>query len=164
MCRLSNHGLKHSPPALQFAGGISPRLCGYAPRSRRWPSIFRGYHRQPPANGFPQWCRVSGDESLPIPDIPWVQHRLRARENLPDPLDRAVAESDRNWTLRIRDRESMLIKKIRNSLEAIENEEYGVCEDCGEDISIERLKARPVTSFCIRCKTKRESLEKLTGT
>jgi DnaK suppressor protein len=89
---------------------------------------------------------------------------LDSRETLPDPLDRALVESDRAWTLRIRDRESMLIKKIRNSLEAIECEDYGICEDCGEEISIERLKARPVTSLCIGCKTKRESLEKLTGT
>ena len=93
-----------------------------------------------------------------------VEGLLDSRENLADPLDRATAESDKAWTLRIRDRESMLIKKIRNSLEAIENEEYGICEDCGEEISIERLKARPVTSLCIRCKTKRESIEKLTET
>ncbi len=92
-----------------------------------------------------------------------VEGLLEAREQLPDPLDRASAESDRNWTLRIRDRESMLIKKIRNALAAIESEEYGICEDCGEDISIKRLKARPVTSFCIDCKTKRESRESLTG-
>ena len=92
-----------------------------------------------------------------------VESLLDPRGTLPDPLDRASAESDRAWTLRIRDRESMLIKKIRNSLEAIERNEYGICEDCGEDISIERLKARPVTSFCIPCKTKRESVEKLAG-
>ena len=92
-----------------------------------------------------------------------VEGLLDARENLADPLDRASAESDRTWTMRIRDRESMLIKKIRNSLEAIETKEYGICEDCGEEISIERLKARPVTSFCIGCKTKRESRESLTG-
>ena len=92
-----------------------------------------------------------------------VEGLLDAREQLPDPLDRASAESDRNWTLRIRDRESMLIKKIRNSLAAIASEEYGICEDCGEEISIERLKARPVTSFCIGCKTKRESKESLRG-
>ena len=73
-----------------------------------------------------------------------------SQENLADPIDRASAESDRIWTLRIRDRERMLIKKIRHSLEDIENSEYGICEDCGDDISIERLKARPVTSFCIR--------------
>jgi len=93
-----------------------------------------------------------------------VEGLLDSQENLADPLDRASIESYRIWTLRIRDRESMLIKKIRQSLEDIENGEYGICEDCGEDISIERLKARPVTSFCIRCKTKRESVEKFTET
>jgi len=93
-----------------------------------------------------------------------VEELLDSQENLPDPLDRASVESDRIRTLRLRDRESMLIKKIRQSLEDIETGEYGNCEDCGEDISIERLKARPVTSFCIRCKTKRESIEKLPGT
>ena len=93
-----------------------------------------------------------------------VEGLLDSQEILADPLDRATVESDRIWTLRIRDRESKLIKKIRQSLEDIENGEYGICEDCGEDISIERLKARPITSLCIGCKTKRESLEKLTGT
>ena len=93
-----------------------------------------------------------------------VEDLLESQQNLADPLDRASVESDRIRTLRIRDRENMLIKKIRNSLEALEAGEYGICEDCGEDISIERLKARPVTSFCIHCKTKRESIEKLTGT
>ena len=93
-----------------------------------------------------------------------VEELLDSQENLADPLDRVSVESERIWTLRIRDRESFLIKKIRHSLEDIENGEYGICKDCGEDISIERLKARPVTSFCIRCKTKRESVERLTGT
>ena len=93
-----------------------------------------------------------------------VEELLDSQDNLADPLDRASVESDRIWTLRIRDRESFLIKKIRQSLEDIENGEYGICEDCGEDISIERLKARPVTSFFIRCKTKREFAERLTGT
>jgi DnaK suppressor protein len=85
-------------------------------------------------------------------------------ENLPDPLDRAVFDTDRNFTLRIRDRESMLIRKIRESLDDIEEGVYGVCESCGEDIAIERLKARPVTRHCIRCKTRLEAQEKLTET
>ena len=93
-----------------------------------------------------------------------VEELLDSQENFADPLDRVSVESERIWTLRIRDRESFLINKIRQSLEDIETGEYGICEDCGEDISIERLKARPVTSFCIRCKTKRESVERLTGT
>ena len=85
-------------------------------------------------------------------------------ESLPDPLDRAVFDSGRNFTLRIRDREGMLIKKIRKSLQDIEDGVYGTCESCGEDIAIERLKARPVTRHCIRCKTQIEAREKLTAT
>ena len=89
-----------------------------------------------------------------------VEGFLESGENWPDPLDRAFFESNSSTTLRILDRESMLIKKIRNSLEDIENGEYGICEDCGDEIPIERLRARPVTSFCIGCKTKRETIEK----
>jgi DnaK suppressor protein len=85
------------------------------------------------------------------------------KENFPDPTDRAALESDRNFMLRIRDRESKLIKKIKKALERIESNTFGICEKCGEDISIERLKARPVTTQCIDCKTKEEAFEKALG-
>jgi len=85
------------------------------------------------------------------------------RENFPDPTDRASLESDRNFMLRIRGRESKLIKKIKKALERIENGTFGVCENCGEDISDERIKARPVTTLCIDCKTREEAMEKALG-
>jgi DnaK suppressor protein len=85
------------------------------------------------------------------------------KENFPDPTDRAALEADRNFMLRIRDREHKLIKKIKEALGRIENDTYGVCESCGEDISIKRLKARPVTTQCIDCKSKEEALEKALG-
>ena len=85
------------------------------------------------------------------------------KENFPDPTDRATLESDRNFMLRIRDREHKLIKKIKKALERIENGTFGVCEACGEDISLKRLKARPVTTQCIECKTKEEAFEKALG-
>ncbi|MBN1930373.1 MAG: RNA polymerase-binding protein DksA [Desulfobacterales bacterium] len=85
------------------------------------------------------------------------------KENFPDPTDRASLEADRNFMLRIRDRESKLIKKIKKALERIENGTFGICETCGEDITIDRLKARPVTTHCIECKTKEEALEKALG-
>ena len=85
------------------------------------------------------------------------------KENFPDPTDRASLESDRNFMLRIRDRESKLIKKIKKALGRIENGTFGICEACGEHISIERLKARPVTTQCIDCKTKEEAFEKALG-
>ena len=85
------------------------------------------------------------------------------KPSFPDPTDRAAMESDRNFTLRIRDRERKLIAKIREALDRIEDGSYGVCEDCGEDISIERLKARPVTTQCIECKMQEEARENALG-
>lgn len=80
-----------------------------------------------------------------------------------DPADRASAESDRTFTLRLRDRDRKLIKKINEALDRIEDNSFGVCEDCGEDIGIPRLKARPVTTLCIECKSRREEEERLRG-
>ena len=65
------------------------------------------------------------------------------KENMPDPTDRATLESDRNFTLRIRDRERKLIGKIKDALERIENGTYGICEITGEPIEVERLSAIP---------------------
>jgi DnaK suppressor protein len=80
-----------------------------------------------------------------------------------DQRDRATMESDRNFTLRIRDRERKLIAKIRDALDRIEEGTFGICEECGEDISAERLEARPVTTLCIECKKKQENDEKARG-
>ncbi|HEY6872991.1 MAG TPA: RNA polymerase-binding protein DksA [Geobacteraceae bacterium] len=81
--------------------------------------------------------------------------------NFPDPNDRATQESDRNFELRIRDRERRLINKIREALERIDDGTFGTCELCGEEISEGRLKARPVTTLCIDCKIEEERKEKI---
>lgn len=86
-----------------------------------------------------------------------------SNEVFADPADRATAESDRAFTLRIRDRERRLIRKIQAALQRIDDGTYGVCEDCGEDIGIQRLKARPVTRLCINCKARQEEDEHLRG-
>ena len=78
----------------------------------------------------------------------------------PDPLDRASEAMGRDFTLRIRDREYRLIQKIKSTLEKIQDGTFGICENCGEDISFARLKVRPVTSYCIDCKSKMEAMEK----
>jgi DnaK suppressor protein len=80
-----------------------------------------------------------------------------------DPADRATAESDRAFTLRLRDRERKLIKKIQQALTRIEEGEFGVCVECGEEIGIARLKARPMTTLCINCKSKQEEDEMVRG-
>ena len=85
------------------------------------------------------------------------------KNTFPDPTDRANLETDRNFLLRIRDRERKLILKIQEALARIEDGTFGICEECGEEISEDRLKARPVTTLCISCKTKAEEEEKKTS-
>ncbi len=81
-----------------------------------------------------------------------------------DPLDQVAEAMGRDYTLRIRDREYRLIQKIKTALEKIQDGTFGICENCEEDISFARLKARPVTAYCIHCKSKLEAMEKrMTG-
>lgn len=83
--------------------------------------------------------------------------------NIPDPNDRATVESGRSFELRIRDRERKLLSKIEAALNRVDEGEFGICEDCGEEIGIKRLQARPVTTLCIDCKTVQEQKEKSQG-
>ncbi|XPV77250.1 MAG: RNA polymerase-binding protein DksA [Desulfovibrio sp.] len=92
-----------------------------------------------------------------------IEEMTDSGEVYADPADRATAESDRAFTLRLRDRERKLIKKIQKAIKRIDEGDFGVCVDCGEDISIPRLKARPVTSLCIECKSKQEEDESVRG-
>ena len=92
-----------------------------------------------------------------------VSEMTNGKENYPDPNDRASLEADRNFELRIRDRERKLIMKMQEAIKRIEDGIFGICEVCGGPISEKRLMARPVTTLCIDCKTKQEKLEKLKG-
>jgi DnaK suppressor protein len=83
--------------------------------------------------------------------------------NVPDPNDRATLESGRSFELRIRDRERKLLTKIDEAIVRIDEGSYGICEDCGEEIGLKRLEARPVTTLCIDCKTIQETREKSVG-
>jgi DnaK suppressor protein len=82
-------------------------------------------------------------------------------ENLPDLGDQASAVTDQNFLLRLKEREQRLLKKIDEALDRMANGTFGVCESCGGEISIKRLKARPVTTLCIECKTKQEEDERV---
>ena len=92
-----------------------------------------------------------------------VSEMTNGKENYPDPNDRASLESDRNFELRIRDRERKLIMKLQEAIKRIDDGVFGICEVCGGPISEKRLIARPVTTLCIDCKTKQEKQEKLKG-
>ena len=82
------------------------------------------------------------------------------QEALPDVSDQASAEADQNFSMRIREREQRLVKKIDEALGRIDQNIYGICERCEEEIPYPRLKARPVTTLCIDCKTLEEQEEK----
>lgn len=85
----------------------------------------------------------------------------QGNETLTDLGDQASAEADQNFILRLREREQKLLKKIDEAIDRINEGTFGVCESCGGEISVKRLKARPVTTLCIDCKTKQEAEEKI---
>ncbi len=80
-----------------------------------------------------------------------------------DFTDQATQESDMDFNIHMKERDSKLVVKIKEALERIEDGTYGICEDCGQRISEERLKVRPITTMCIKCKRKQENDEKLRG-
>jgi DnaK suppressor protein len=80
--------------------------------------------------------------------------------DLPDEMDLASSEYLQSFTFRLRGREKSFLDKINKALERIENQSFGVCEECGDEISVKRLEARPETTLCIRCKEDQERAEK----
>ena len=89
-----------------------------------------------------------------------MHHLQDEAANFPDPADRASQEEEFSIELRTRDRERRLIKKIDQTVERIESDEYGFCDTCGEEIGIRRLEARPTATQCVDCKTIDEMREK----
>lgn len=92
-----------------------------------------------------------------------VHHMKEDASNFADPSDRATQEEEFSLELRTRDRERKLIKKIDQTVDRIEQDDYGFCDACGVEIGIRRLEARPTASLCIDCKTLAEIKEKQTG-
>ncbi|GIR40326.1 MAG: RNA polymerase-binding protein DksA [Pseudomonadota bacterium] len=93
-----------------------------------------------------------------------VSHMKDEAANFPDPSDRATQEEEFSLELRTRDRERKLIKKIDKTLIRIEEDDYGFCDQCGIDIGVRRLEARPTAELCVDCKTLDEIREKqITG-
>jgi DnaK suppressor protein len=80
--------------------------------------------------------------------------------DLPDEMDLASSEYLQSFTFRLRGREKSFLDKINKALAKIDEGNFGVCEECGEEISLKRLEARPETTLCIRCKEDQERVEK----
>ncbi len=81
---------------------------------------------------------------------------------LPDLVDQASSTIERSLSQNLCDRENLLKKKIERALADIANGDYGICHSCGEDIAVKRLKASPITRYCIDCKTQLETRKRLT--
>ncbi|HYD41288.1 MAG TPA: TraR/DksA C4-type zinc finger protein [Anaeromyxobacter sp.] len=84
----------------------------------------------------------------------------QARDELPDPSDRATAEEERAWSLRLADRDRKLIPKLQDALARLDAGTFGTCTRCGRPIASARLRARPMTELCIACKTEAEQQER----
>ena len=100
-----------------------------------------------------------------IDEVSRTVHTMRDESSttVPDPNDRASQETDISLELRSRDRERKLLKKISEAIERIDTGEYGYCVDCGIEVGIERLEARPTAELCFDCKTLAEIREKQMG-
>ncbi|RMF17672.1 MAG: RNA polymerase-binding protein DksA [Gammaproteobacteria bacterium] len=92
-----------------------------------------------------------------------VSHMKEEANNYADPSDRATQEEEFSLELRTRDRERKLIKKIDQTIERIDRDDYGFCDSCGIEIGVRRLEARPTATLCIDCKTLAEIKEKQVG-
>lgn len=76
-----------------------------------------------------------------------------------DIYDQASNERDRELLLLLSDREREKIRNIEEALTRLEEGEYGICEDCEEEIPLGRLKAMPFARLCVKCKADLEKLQ-----
>ncbi len=85
------------------------------------------------------------------------QHRIDLLNGEPgDSGDESLATSLVNLNLTTLDRHIHAIRDIESTFKRIENDEYGVCIDCGDEIAFNRLQAYPTAKRCIVCQEKRE--------
>lgn len=123
------------------------------------PKRGEGYMNETQAEHFKEILNAWREQL--IDEISRTLHTMQDETvNHPDPNDRATQETDMSLELRSRDRERKLIRKIDETLLLIESGDYGFCENCGVEIGIERLEARPTARLCIDCKTLDEIRER----
>jgi len=108
---------------------------------------------------FKKWLSQRLNESLGKAQDTLIDVR-DLKDKLSNQVDEASHASAVGFALRIRDRETKLIRKIRETLGRLEQGTFGICEECGEEIPLRRLRARPVTTLCIECKEEQEAEER----
>jgi DnaK suppressor protein len=70
-----------------------------------------------------------------------------------DIYDQASSERDRELDLLLGDREREKLRNIDEALLKIDEGEYGICEECEEEIPVGRLKIVPFARYCVKCKS-----------
>ncbi len=132
-----------------------PRKPAVKPAERKSPL------KNPPASKFQKIRGILLQQRASLlTEAESALNELPGQSIFPDMGDQASAETDTNFMLRLRGREQRLLKKIDEALERIDNNTFGICDDCGLDIDVKRLEARPVTTMCIECKIHQEEDEK----
>jgi DnaK suppressor protein len=137
-----------------------------------------------PADWIPSEAEIINmpdDEYMSAPQLRFFRKRLQQMESeilsnadstvehlhenviVPDPADRATIEEEHALELRTRDRERKLLKKVQQSIVAIDNGEYGWCEETGDPIGIGRLLARPTATYSLEAQQRRELRQKMYG-
>jgi DnaK suppressor protein len=140
-------------PSLQTAHSVIPGIAPYKPRKGE--EYMNEAQREHFREILLAW------RSQLVSDITRTINSMQDESiNHPDPTDRATQETDMSLELRSRDRERKLIKKIDDTIERIDEDDYGYCDNCGVEIGIARLEARPTATLCIDCKTLDEIRER----
>ncbi len=80
-----------------------------------------------------------------------------------DEVDQATTDIEQSMRMRLRNRETLYLKKVDEALRRIESGDFGLCDECGQDIEIKRLEARPTATLCVACKEEEERREVLTA-
>lgn len=146
-------GTRHGEPSLQTAHSVIPGIAPYKPRKGE------EYMNEPQRDHFREILLAW--RSQLVSDITRTISSMQDESfNHPDPTDRATQETDMSLELRSRDRERKLIKKIDETIQRIDEDDYGFCDNCGVEIGIARLEARPTATLCIDCKTLDEIRER----
>ena len=140
-------------PSLQTAHSVIPGIAPYKPGKGE------AYMNEVQRDHFREILQAW--RSQLVSDITRTINSMQDESiNHPDPTDRATQETDISLELRSRDRERKLIKKIDETIQRIDEEDYGYCNNCGVEIGIARLEARPTATLCIDCKTLDEIRER----
>jgi len=143
-------------PAAKAVGGSQATLLGFKPYKEK---KGEPYMNEKQAAHFRSILLAWKKQLMEEVDRT-VHHMQDEAANYPDPNDRATQEEEITMELRTRDRERKLIKKIDEALLKLELSDYGYCDECGVEIGIRRLEARPTATQCIDCKTLDEIREK----